>query len=77
MSRPTEIAENAFQFAMHELQEVKTTTNDQVDLHLRSALSNMAYGLKNLSIGVRATYILHASGGSAEGSASPTLRGEP
>jgi hypothetical protein len=59
MGRPTETAEEAFQFAMHELQQVKTTTNDQaVDLHLRSALSNMAWGLKNLSIGVRATYML-------------------
>jgi hypothetical protein len=58
MSRPTATAEEAFQFAMHELQQVKTTTNDQVDLHLRSALSNMAYGLKNLSIGMRATYML-------------------
>ncbi len=58
MSSPTQTAEDAFQFAMHELQQVKTTTNDQVDIHLRSALSNMAWGLKNLSIGVRATYIL-------------------
>jgi hypothetical protein len=44
---------------MQELQQVKTTMNDQVvDLHMRSALSNMAWGLKNLSIGVRATYML-------------------
>jgi hypothetical protein len=58
MSRPTEAAEDAFQFAMHELQQVKTTADDQVDLHLRSALSNMAFGLKNLSVGLRATYML-------------------
>ncbi len=58
MSRPTAIAEDAFQFAMHELQQVKTTTNDEVNLHVRAALSNMAYGLKNLSVGVRATYML-------------------
>ena len=44
MSSPTETAEDAFQFAMHELQQVKTTTNDEVDMHLRSALSNMAWG---------------------------------
>ena len=59
MSRPTEAAEEAFQFAMNELQQVKITMNDQViDWHLRAALSNMAYGLKNLSMGVRATYML-------------------
>jgi hypothetical protein len=59
MSRPTETAEDAFQFAMHELQQVKTTMNDQVvDVHMRSALSSMAWGLKNLSVGVRATYML-------------------
>jgi translation elongation factor EF-1beta len=43
---------------MHELQQVKTTMDDQVSAHLRSALSNMAFGLKNLSIGVRASYML-------------------
>ena len=58
MGTPTEIAEDAFQFAMHELQQVKTTMNDEVDMHPRSALSNMTWGLKNLSIGVRATYML-------------------
>ena len=58
MSTPTQTAEDAFQFAIHELQQVKTTMNDEVDIHLRSALSNMAWGLKNLSIGLRATYIL-------------------
>jgi hypothetical protein len=59
MGTPTETAEDAFQFAMQQLQLVKTTMDDQVvDLHMRSALSNMAWGLKNLSIGVRATYML-------------------
>ena len=29
-----------------------------MDMHERSALSNMAYGLKNLAIGLRATYML-------------------
>jgi hypothetical protein len=58
MSRPTATAEDAFQFAMNELQQVKTNTNDEVNLHVRSALSNMAYGLKNLSVGLRATYML-------------------
>src|SRR5437763_44115 len=52
MGTPTEVAEDAFQFAMQQLQLVKTTMDDQVvDLHMRSALSNMAWGLKNLSIG--------------------------
>ena len=58
MSRPTAIAEDAFQFAMHELAQVKTNTNDEMNLHVRAALSNMAYGLKNLSVGLRATYML-------------------
>jgi hypothetical protein len=58
MARPTETAEDAFQFAMHELQQVKTAMNDPVNMHLTAALSNMAFGLKNLSIGVRATYML-------------------
>jgi hypothetical protein len=59
MGTPTETAESAFQFAMEQLQQVKTTMNDQtVDLHMRSALSNMCWGLKNLSVGVWATYVL-------------------
>ncbi len=58
MDKPTEIAEDAFKFAMHELQQVKYNTTEEVNLHVRSALSNMAWGLKNLSIGVRATYVL-------------------
>lgn len=58
MNRPTEIAEDAFQFAMQQLQQVKTNESDEMNLHIRSALSNMAYGLKNLSVGVRATYML-------------------
>jgi hypothetical protein len=58
MSTPTATAEDAFQFAMNELQQVKTNMNDEVNLHVRSALSNMAYGLKNLSVGLRATYML-------------------
>jgi hypothetical protein len=58
MSSPTKTAEEAFQFAMNVLQQVKTTQSDEVNLFLRSALSNMAYGLKHLSVGVRATYML-------------------
>ena len=60
MDKPTEIAEDAFQFAKRELQNVKTTLHDKdgLDYHLRSALSNMCWGLENLSIGLRATYIL-------------------
>jgi len=57
MSSPTKTAEDAFQFAMNRLQEVKTN-NEEMNANVRSALSNMAYGLKNLSVGVRATYIL-------------------
>jgi len=58
MSTPTETAESSFQFAMNVLQQVKTNSNDEVNLYVRSALSNMAWGLKNLSVGVRATYVL-------------------
>jgi hypothetical protein len=58
MDRPTAVAEDAFQFAMNELQQVKYNTSDEMNLHVRAALSNMAYGLKNLSIGLRATYML-------------------
>lgn len=58
MDRPTEIAEDAFQFAVNELQQVKFNMNDEMNLHVRAALSNMAYGLKNLSVGLRATYML-------------------
>ena len=58
MSSPTKTAEDAFQFAMNTLQNVKTNTTDEVNLNVRSALSNMAYGLKHLSVGLRATYIL-------------------
>ena len=57
MSSLTKTAEDAFQFAMNRLQEVKTN-NEEMNANVRSALSNMAYGLKNLSVGVRATYIL-------------------
>jgi hypothetical protein len=58
MTTPTKTAEDAFQFAMNVLQQVKTNTNDEMNLNVRAALSNMAYGLKNLSIGLRATYML-------------------
>jgi hypothetical protein len=60
MDKPTVIAEDAFQFAKSELRNVKTTleSKDGLDYHLRSALSEMAWGLQNLSIGLRATYIL-------------------
>jgi hypothetical protein len=58
MTRPTETAEEAFQFAMRELQQVKPGGSDEMGLHERAALSNIAWGLKNLSIGVRATYVL-------------------
>jgi len=49
MDKPTEIAEDAFQFAKRELQNVKTTleVKDGLDYHLRSALSEMAWGLQN------------------------------
>jgi hypothetical protein len=57
MSSPTKTAEDAFQFAMNRLQEVKTN-DEAMNANVRSALSNMAYGLKNLSVGLRATYIL-------------------
>ena len=43
---------------MNTLQNVKTNTTDEVNLNVRSVLSNMAYGLKHLSVGLRATYIL-------------------
>jgi hypothetical protein len=68
MSTPTETAESSFQFAMNVLQQVKTNSNDEVNLYVRSALSNMAWGLKNLSVGVRATYVLPGTG--AEGIAA-------
>ena len=58
MSRPTAIVEDAFQFAMRELQQGKTNSNEEMNIHLRAALSNMAHGLQNLSDGLRATYIL-------------------
>jgi hypothetical protein len=43
--------------AMNVLQQVKPTATT-INLYVRSALSNMAWGLKNLSVGVRATYVL-------------------
>jgi hypothetical protein len=58
MDRPTAIAEDAFKFAMNELQQVKFNTTDEMNLHVRAALQNIAYGLGNLSKGLRATYIL-------------------
>jgi hypothetical protein len=58
MSSPTATAEDAFQFAMSQLQQVKFNYDGEMNMHERSALSNMAYGLKNLAIGLRATYKL-------------------
>jgi hypothetical protein len=58
MSSPTKTAEDAFQYAMMTLQHVKTDANDEINPNVRSALSNMAYGLKHLWVGLRATYML-------------------
>ena len=63
MSSPTKTAEDAFQFAMNTLQQVKTNTTDEVNLNVRSALSNMAYGEAPLC---RPARHLHSSGGRAE-----------
>lgn len=56
-SSPTKDAESAFVFVMHHLQGIEAKGDD---LHpaTKVALMNLAWGMKNLSVGVRATYML-------------------
>jgi hypothetical protein len=57
MSSPTKDAESAFVFVMHHLQGIEAKGNS-LDPATKAALMNMAWGMKNLSVGVRATYML-------------------
>lgn len=56
MTSLTKTAESSFSFAKNHLQGVKANGDD---LHpaLKTALMNMCWGLENLAIGLRATYM--------------------
>ena len=58
MSSPTKDAEQAFSHAMSEFNQHFVNNKDPDDMHLNRGYLNMVYGLKSLSVGVRATYML-------------------
>ena len=58
MSSPTKTAQQSFAFGKNNLQMAKVSEYAEVNLYVRSALSEMCWGLEHLSIGLRATYML-------------------
>jgi hypothetical protein len=57
MASPTQEAEQSFTAVIHEISRSKSS-DGELNFHLRVALMTMAAGLRSLSVGVRATYML-------------------
>jgi hypothetical protein len=58
MSSPTKDAEQSFSIAMQEFNKHFVNNADQDDVHLNRGYLNMCAGLRSLTVGVRATYML-------------------
>jgi hypothetical protein len=58
MSSPTKDAEITFAFIMNHLHGTKNSADTEVNRNIKTALMNIAYGLKSMSVGLRATYML-------------------
>jgi hypothetical protein len=58
MEKPTQIAEEKFRRAQSSITQAVLLTNDPGVTYQLAGLSHLSEGLLNLSIGVRATYIL-------------------
>lgn len=58
MSSPTKTAQLAFSSGKYAIQTAKTSENVEVNLYVKSTLSEICWGLEHMSIGLRATYML-------------------
>lgn len=58
MSSPTKTAQLAFSSGKYAIQMAKVSENAEVSLYMKSAISELCWGLEHMSIGLRATYML-------------------